>query len=57
VWVYTLSVVSRSECPSNSWDNSRVAGVCTVVVQHVRVTEGGQAVITGSVASGEGAQY
>jgi len=20
VWVYTLSVVSRSECPSNSWD-------------------------------------
>ena len=33
----------------------RTGGKQTVVVQHVQVSEGGQAVITGSVASGEGA--
>jgi len=33
----------------------RTGGKQTVVVQHVQVTEGGQAVITGSVTSGEGA--
>jgi hypothetical protein len=33
----------------------RTGGKQTVVVQHVQVSEGGQAVIAGSVASGQGA--
>jgi hypothetical protein len=33
----------------------RTGGKQTVVVQHVQVSEGGQAVLAGSVASGEGA--
>jgi hypothetical protein len=33
----------------------RTGGKQIVVVQHVQVSDGGQAVITGSVKSGEGA--